>query len=138
MSPAQDGRPDRVLELRGIGRQFGTDPPVHALVNVDLSLYRGDWLTITGPSGAGKSTLLNIIGCLDSPTSGRYFIDGIDMPTGTVLVRARRHAAGTVRPHSSLSRGQKYPSRCLRPFSHCILVPQAAYAGRAEAASATR
>ena len=74
--PALGGRPDKVLELRGIGRQFGTDPPVHALVNIDLSLYRGDWLTITGPSGAGKSTLLNIIGCLDSPTSGRYFIDG--------------------------------------------------------------
>ena len=78
MIPAPDDRPDRVLELRGIGRQFGADPPVHALVNVDLSLYRGDWLTITGPSGAGKSTLLNIIGCLDSPTSGRYFIDGIE------------------------------------------------------------
>ena len=78
MTPAQDDRPDTVLELRGIGRQYGSDPPVHALVNVDLSLNRGDWLTITGPSGAGKSTLLNIIGCLDSPTSGRYFIDGID------------------------------------------------------------
>ena len=88
MSPAQDGRPDRVLELRGIGRQFGTDPPVHALVNVDLSLYRGDWLTITGPSGAGKSTLLNIIGCLDSPTSGRYFIDGIDTTSLTDDQRA--------------------------------------------------
>ena len=71
-------QPQKVLELRGIGRRFGTDPAVDALVNIDLSLYRGDWLTITGPSGAGKSTLLNIIGCLDTPTSGRYFIDGID------------------------------------------------------------
>ena len=78
MTPAQLEPPDKVLELRGIGRRFGTDPAVDALVNVDLSLYRGDWLTITGPSGAGKSTLLNIIGCLDTPTSGRYFIDGID------------------------------------------------------------
>ena len=78
MIPPQDDRPNKVLELRGIGRQYGADPPVHALVDIDLSLYRGDWLTITGPSGAGKSTLLNIIGCLDSPTSGRYFIDGID------------------------------------------------------------
>ena len=76
--PADVERSDRVLELRGIGRKFGTDPAVHALVDIDLSLYRGDWLSITGPSGAGKSTLLNIIGCLDTPTSGHYFIDGID------------------------------------------------------------
>ena len=73
-----EGRPDKVLELRGIGRQYGTEPAVHALVDIDLSLYRGDWLSITGPSGAGKSTLLNIIGCLDTPTSGQYLIDGID------------------------------------------------------------
>ena len=68
----------RVLELTKIGRQYGTEPVVHALVDVDLSLQRGDWLAITGPSGAGKSTLLNIIGCLDQPTSGTYLIDGID------------------------------------------------------------
>jgi macrolide transport system ATP-binding/permease protein len=81
MTPPELDRPEKVLELRGIGRRFGTDPAVDALVNIDLSLYRGDWLTITGPSGAGKSTLLNIIGCLDTPTSGRYFIDGIDTTT---------------------------------------------------------
>jgi macrolide transport system ATP-binding/permease protein len=70
--------PHKVLELKKIGRTFGTDPAVHALVDIDLSLERGDWLSITGPSGAGKSTLLNIIGCLDSPTRGTYLIDGID------------------------------------------------------------
>ncbi len=78
MTSAALERPDKVLELRGIGREYGSDPAVIALRDIDLSLYRGDWLSITGPSGAGKSTLLNIIGCLDSPTSGRYFIDGID------------------------------------------------------------
>jgi macrolide transport system ATP-binding/permease protein len=67
-----------VLDLKKIGRMYGTEPPVHALVDIDLSLERGDWLSITGPSGAGKSTLLHIIGCLDRPTSGSYFIDGID------------------------------------------------------------
>jgi macrolide transport system ATP-binding/permease protein len=70
--------PDYVLELKKIGRTFGTDPAVHALIDIDLALARGEWLSITGPSGAGKSTLLNIIGCLDSPTSGTYLIDGID------------------------------------------------------------
>ena len=70
--------PAKVLALHGINRQYGIDPPVYALTNINLSLYRGDWLSITGPSGAGKSTLLNILGCLDSATSGRLFIDGID------------------------------------------------------------
>jgi macrolide transport system ATP-binding/permease protein len=67
-----------VLELKGVGRQFGSDPVVQALVEIDLSLKPGEWLAITGPSGAGKSTLLNIIGCLDRPSSGEYLFEGID------------------------------------------------------------
>jgi ABC-type lipoprotein export system ATPase subunit len=67
-----------VVELRGIRRVFGTEPPVEALRGVDLTIFRGDWLAIVGPSGSGKSTLLNILGCLDRPTSGTYLIDGID------------------------------------------------------------
>jgi macrolide transport system ATP-binding/permease protein len=73
--------PVRVLDLSRIGKQFGTEPVVHALVDVDLSLERGEWLAITGPSGAGKSTLLNIIGCLDSPTNGFYRLDGVETTT---------------------------------------------------------
>ncbi|HWT29639.1 MAG TPA: ATP-binding cassette domain-containing protein, partial [Propylenella sp.] len=68
----------RVLELSDVGKLHGTDPPVRALQGVNLSLDRGEWLSITGPSGAGKSTLLHILGCLDRPTSGRYLFDGID------------------------------------------------------------
>lgn len=71
----------RVLELNKIGRQFGHEPAVHALADVDLWLEPGEWLAITGPSGAGKSTLLNIIGCLDRPTRGSYFFEGIDTAT---------------------------------------------------------
>jgi macrolide transport system ATP-binding/permease protein len=67
-----------VVELNKVGRQFGTEPAVHALVDVDLWLEPGEWLAITGPSGAGKSTLLHILGCLDHPTSGTYSLDGID------------------------------------------------------------
>lgn len=78
----------RVLELHKVGRQYGSEPAVRALVDVDLSLERGEWLAITGPSGAGKSTLLNIIGCLDRPTSGRYLFEGIDTARLTDTQRA--------------------------------------------------
>ena len=88
MTAGANQAPAKVLELRKIGRSFGTDPVVDALVDIDLTLERGDWLSITGPSGAGKSTLLNIIGCLDRATSGNYLIDGIDTTTLTDNERA--------------------------------------------------
>jgi macrolide transport system ATP-binding/permease protein len=69
---------DYVIELTKVCRQFGTEPAVHALTDIDLTVRRGDWLSITGPSGAGKSTLLNILGCLDRPSSGSYRLDGIE------------------------------------------------------------
>ena len=68
----------RVLELNRICKQYGTEPAVQALVDVNLCVVRGEWLAITGPSGAGKSTLLNIIGCLDHPTGGRYRLDDVE------------------------------------------------------------
>jgi ABC-type lipoprotein export system ATPase subunit len=67
-----------VVVLRGLSRTYGSDPPVQALRGVDLTVNAGDWMSIVGPSGSGKSTLLNILGCLDRPTAGSYFIDGID------------------------------------------------------------
>lgn len=75
---AKDETKRLVLELDGITRRYGTDPPVYALQDIDFTLDTGDWLSITGPSGSGKSTLLNILGCLDQPSSGRYLIDGIE------------------------------------------------------------
>jgi ABC-type lipoprotein export system ATPase subunit len=76
--PARVAAPRPVVELRGLSRTYGTDPPVHALRGVDLSIWPGDRLAIVGPSGSGKSTLLNVLGCLDRPTAGTYLIDGID------------------------------------------------------------
>jgi macrolide transport system ATP-binding/permease protein len=87
-----------LLVLRDVRRQFGSDPAIHALSGVDLVLNRGDWLAITGPSGAGKSTLLNMIGCLDRPTSGSYFLEGVDTTTLTDKQRTglRAHRIGFV------------------------------------------
>jgi ABC-type lipoprotein export system ATPase subunit len=76
LSPTNGRHP--VVELRSVSRTYGTDPPVHALRGVDLTVYAGDWLAVVGPSGSGKSTLLNVLGCLDRPSSGTYLIDGID------------------------------------------------------------
>ena len=75
---SENGRPV-VVELQGVSRTYGSDPPVEALRGVDLTIHRGDWLSIVGPSGSGKSTLLNILGCLDRPSAGVYSLDGIDV-----------------------------------------------------------
>ena len=55
------------------------DNEVHALQDVNLSISRGEYVSIMGPSGSGKSTLMNILGCLDTPTSGHYFFGGTDV-----------------------------------------------------------
>jgi ABC-type lipoprotein export system ATPase subunit len=68
-----------VIELRDIGRTFGSDPPVIALRDVNLTLPRATSLAIVGPSGSGKSTLLNLLGCLDRQSTGTYLLEGIDV-----------------------------------------------------------
>jgi ABC-type lipoprotein export system ATPase subunit len=71
--------PMPAVELRSVTREFGSEPRVHALREVDLVIEHGMSLAIVGPSGSGKSTLLNVLGCLDRPTSGTYLLDGIDV-----------------------------------------------------------
>ncbi|MFN0027958.1 MAG: ABC transporter ATP-binding protein [Acidimicrobiales bacterium] len=68
-----------LITMRGMGRRFPGEPPVNALIDVDLTVRPGDWLAIVGPSGSGKSTLLNIMGCLDNHTSGSYQLGGMEV-----------------------------------------------------------
>jgi putative ABC transport system ATP-binding protein len=69
--------PPPVIALAGIERHFrlGSET-VRALRGIDLVVERGEYVAIVGPSGSGKTTLMNIIGCLDTPTRGRYVLDG--------------------------------------------------------------
>jgi putative ABC transport system ATP-binding protein len=72
------GRP--LMVLSKVSKVYGLgEIAVHALRNVDFRVERGDYLAIMGSSGSGKSTLMNLIGCLDTPTRGRYLLDGIDV-----------------------------------------------------------
>ncbi len=77
-----------VVQLTSLSRTFGVDPPVHALSEVDLTIWPGEWVAIVGPSGSGKSTLLNILGLLDRQTEGMYQFEGIDVAALDDLSRA--------------------------------------------------
>ena len=69
-----------IIRLDGIHRNFVVGgETVHALRGVSFTINEGEFVTIMGTSGSGKSTLLNILGCLDTPTSGNYFIDGAEV-----------------------------------------------------------
>ncbi len=69
-----------VIELQDVKRDFLVgDETVHALRGVTFKIYEGEFVTIMGKSGSGKSTLLNQLGCLDTPTTGEYFLDGVSV-----------------------------------------------------------
>jgi putative ABC transport system ATP-binding protein len=71
-----------LIELRGVTKVYGEGhAAMKALRGIDLLIYEGDFVAVMGPSGSGKSTCMNIVGCLDTPTSGVYVFKGVDVGT---------------------------------------------------------
>ena len=71
---------EHLIEIRDLRKTYNVgDEPVHALDGVSLTIDKGEFVAIMGASGSGKSTMLNILGCLDTPTSGSYLLDGLEV-----------------------------------------------------------
>ncbi len=85
-----------IIELRDLTKiyQMGEEVSVTALDHINLEIHENEFVSIMGPSGSGKSTLMNIVGCLDHPTSGQYFLDGEDVShlnkVQTALIRNQK------------------------------------------------
>jgi len=95
----QMNREQSLIELQNVKKIYGSgQAAMHALRGINLNIEEGDFVAIMGPSGSGKSTCLNILGCLDTPTSGNYFFKGISVEELDRNQRAmlRRHYLGFV------------------------------------------
>jgi putative ABC transport system ATP-binding protein len=88
-----------IIRLEAITKVYGAgETEVRALAGVDLTIDSGDYCAIMGASGSGKSTMMNVIGCLDRPTAGRYYLDGEDVAQlgDTTLAHVRNRKLGFV------------------------------------------
>ena len=99
MSAEAAASPQPLIRLRGITKSYGSgDALTYALHGVDLDIAKGDFVSIMGPSGSGKSTCMNILGCLDTPTSGQYFFGEVEVSrmSRKELAALRRYYLGFV------------------------------------------
>lgn len=88
-----------VIEIKGIGKTYRIgEVTVNALREVDLTINKGEYVALMGPSGSGKSTLMNILGCLDTPSRGKYFLNGTDVSnmTDNALAEIRNKEIGFI------------------------------------------
>ena len=114
-----------LLEMRSICKDYpqGKDV-VHILKNISLEIDDGDYLAIMGPSGSGKTTLMNIIGCLDTPTSGTYVLAGEDVSSASDdrLADIRNQMIGFVFQSFCRSSRRSTMSRCRFSMRTCRAV----------------
>ncbi|MFZ5596551.1 MAG: ABC transporter ATP-binding protein [Bacillota bacterium] len=69
-----------MIRVSGLSKTYNSGlHPVHALIDLNLAIAKCEFVAVMGPSGSGKSTLMNLLGCLDTPTSGSYILDGVDV-----------------------------------------------------------
>jgi putative ABC transport system ATP-binding protein len=97
--PAGDGKVDFLIAMREIWKTYDMGAEkVHALHGVSFEVKRGEYLAITGPSGSGKSTLMNLIGCLDTPSQGEYWLNrkNVSEMDDDELARIRNQEVGFV------------------------------------------
>ncbi len=107
-----------IIHTSALTKTYGTSGvAVHALRGIDLEVARGEFVALIGPSGSGKSTLMAILGCLDSPTTGSYTLDGerVDGLSGSELAHIRNEKIGFVfqqynlLPKASVARNVELP-----------------------------
>jgi putative ABC transport system ATP-binding protein len=83
-----------VIQTNGLAKVYAGAEPIHALRPLNFTVRRGDFVAVMGASGSGKSTLMNLLGCLDTPTSGSYLLDGVDVGSlsrnGRADIRSRK------------------------------------------------
>src|SRR3982075_3768955 len=97
--PSQDGKVDVLISMRNLWKTYDMGAEkVHALHGVSFEVKRGEYLAITGPSGSGKSTLMNLIGCLDTPSKGEYWLNAknVSEMDDDELARIRNQEVGFV------------------------------------------
>ena len=106
---------DALIRMTGIKKVFYTDElETHALADVHFEIRKGEYVAISGPSGCGKTTLLSILGLLDTPTAGEYYINGTSAarlaPVDRARVRSERSMAGGAESGSDAGRDPQGPA----------------------------